>query len=219
MGGRIMVEPACLLKKKFVAFNDIPYRGNRNQAETLVSAVSIKQRFNLFFPQARVILTKFSDIPDDFERDCRGPDPSGAGGVRNQRRQFPIFLSQSLPPTADELSVRSEGLPSGPLPITLVKPDDLHSLLCNLAFTKPPEAREHTLIPPVASYSTKYFISSGIVIHYCLMSQMYLSFFTIEYRKYSLGVRYSIYNPKYSFQFVHNFSLCKVDEIRYNKPA
>jgi hypothetical protein len=42
---------------------------------------------------------------------------------------------------------------------------------------------------------------------------------TIEYRKYSLGVRYSIYNPKYSFQFVHNFSLCKVDEIRYNKPA
>ena len=140
-----MVDPACFLEKELVAFNDIADGGDRDQGETLLNAVSIEQRLNLLFPQAGVILTEFSEIPDELEGDCGGSDPSGTGGVGDQRRELPILLSQSPPPPADELSVGTESLPSGRLSIALVEPYDLHPPLCNLTFAKVPEAREHTL--------------------------------------------------------------------------
>ena len=143
--GRIMINPACLLEKELMAFNDIADGGHRDQGETLLPAAFIQQWFNLLFSQAGVIFTEFSEISDELERDGGASEPSGTGGVRDQGREFPIPLSQSLPPLADELSIGTEGLLRGRFSIGLVELHHLHPLLRNLTLAKASEAKEHTL--------------------------------------------------------------------------
>jgi len=140
-----MVDPGCLLEKELVALNEIPDGRDRDQRQTLLSTVSIEQKFNLLFAQPGMILTEFSEVPDDPNGDYGGSHPSGTGRVRNQCREFPIPLSQLPPPPTDELSVGSEGLLGCCLSISLVELQDLHPLLGNFAFAKASEAPEHRL--------------------------------------------------------------------------
>ena len=145
VGGWIVVNPSCPLEKEFVASNEIADGGYGDQGQTLLPTEAIQQRFDLLFTQPWMSLPQVPDIPDHLEGDCGGSDPSGTGGVRNQRREFPVPLPQSPPPPTDELSVGPEGLLGCRLSIGLVELQDLHAPLRNFAFAKASEAPEHRL--------------------------------------------------------------------------
>src|SRR3972149_2067877 len=110
----------------------------------------------------------------------------GSGRFGYQCKKLPSTLFKLIPPSAYNLPVCAKGLYRCLLPVSFIELYNLHPLLCYLILIKSIKAMEHMLKPPIASHSTKYRVCLRIMIHYSLMSHMYLNLFTCGRHKPAL---------------------------------